>query len=181
MPGRRYGACVLVREGCGGASGLTSIERTAYPQFRRFTTARVLHVFFTPSEDEVAWARERTETPEALLALAVALKCFQKMARFCPLEEVPQPVTEHVRPLVGCFTEGSGRPGPGGPGRWARPGLRGLVFLAIDRVVGIGRDPQQRERAATRKSRSAGSSTSSSWPASRLPLLSAVRTSALSG
>ena len=34
-----------------GASGLTSIERTAYPQFRRFTTARVLHVFFTPTDD----------------------------------------------------------------------------------------------------------------------------------
>lgn len=62
---------------------MTSIERTAYPQFRRLTTARVLHVFFTPTEDEAAWARERTETPESLLALLVDLKCFQKMARFC--------------------------------------------------------------------------------------------------
>jgi hypothetical protein len=34
---------------------LTSIERIAYPQFRRLTTARVLHVFFTPTEDEAAW------------------------------------------------------------------------------------------------------------------------------
>ena len=53
---------------------VTSIERTAYPQFRRLVSARVLHVFFTPSADEVAWARERTETPEALLALLVDLK-----------------------------------------------------------------------------------------------------------
>ena len=60
---------------------MTSIERTAYPQFRRLTSARVLHVFFTPSEDEAAWARERTETPESLLALLVDLKCFQRMAR----------------------------------------------------------------------------------------------------
>jgi hypothetical protein len=30
---------------------VTSIERTAYPQFKRLTSARVLHVFFTPSED----------------------------------------------------------------------------------------------------------------------------------
>ena len=59
---------------------MTSIERTAYPQFRRLTTARVLHVFFTPAADEAAWARERTESPEALLALVVDLKCFQKMA-----------------------------------------------------------------------------------------------------
>jgi hypothetical protein len=60
---------------------VTSIERTAYPQFRRLTSARVLHVFFTPSDDEVEWARDRSESAESLL---VALKCFQKMARFCP-------------------------------------------------------------------------------------------------
>ena len=46
---------------------MTSIERTAYPQFKRLTSARVLHVFFTPSEDEAAWARERTETPMATI------------------------------------------------------------------------------------------------------------------
>jgi Domain of unknown function (DUF4158) len=63
---------------------VTSIERTAYPQFRRLTSARVLHVFFTPSDDEVGWARERSETTESLLALLVALKCFQKMARVLP-------------------------------------------------------------------------------------------------
>ncbi len=39
---------------------MTSIERTAYPQFRRLTSARVLHVFFTPTAEEIAWARERT-------------------------------------------------------------------------------------------------------------------------
>ena len=78
---------------------MTSIERTAYPQFRRLTSARVLHVFFTPSEDEAAWARERTETPESLLALLVDLKCFQRMARFCSREEIPYAVTDHVRHL----------------------------------------------------------------------------------
>ena len=84
---------------------MTSIERTAYPQFRRLTTARVLHVFFTPTEDEAAWARERTETPEALLALLVDLKCFQKMARFCSREEIPQAVTGHVRHCLGLAPE----------------------------------------------------------------------------
>jgi len=28
---------------------MTSIERTAYPQFKRLTSARVLHVSFTPA------------------------------------------------------------------------------------------------------------------------------------
>ena len=84
---------------------MTSIERTAYPQFRRLTTARVLHVFFTPTEDEAAWARERTETPESLLALLVDLKCFQRMARFCSREEIPQAVTDHVRHCLGLAPE----------------------------------------------------------------------------
>ena len=56
---------------------VTSIERTAYPQFRRLTSARVLHVFFTPAAEEIAWARERTASPESLFALVLALKCFQ--------------------------------------------------------------------------------------------------------
>ena len=84
---------------------MTSIERTAYPQFRRLTTARVLHVFFSPTEDEVAWARERTESPESLLALVTDLKCFQKMARFCSRQEIPQAVTDHVRHCLGLAPE----------------------------------------------------------------------------
>jgi len=32
---------------------MTSIERTAYPQFRRLTSARVRHVYFTPAAEEI--------------------------------------------------------------------------------------------------------------------------------
>jgi hypothetical protein len=63
-------------------SRVTSIERTAYPQFKKLTSARVLHVFFTPTAEETAWSRERTKTPEAWFAQVLDLKCFQKMARF---------------------------------------------------------------------------------------------------
>ena len=49
-----------------------------------------------PAADEVAWARERIASPEALLAL-VDLKCFQKMARFCSREETPQAATDSAR------------------------------------------------------------------------------------
>jgi hypothetical protein len=31
---------------------VTSIERTAYPQLKRLTSARVLHVFFAPTAEE---------------------------------------------------------------------------------------------------------------------------------
>jgi TnpA family transposase len=76
---------------------VTSIERTAYPQFKRLTSARVLHVFFTPTAEDIAWARERTKEPAALFALVLDLKCFQKMARFCSREEIPDVVVDHVR------------------------------------------------------------------------------------
>jgi hypothetical protein len=80
---------------------VTSIERTAYPQFRQLTSARVLHVSFTPTTEEIAWARDRTAGPESLFALVLMLKCFQKMARFCPLREIPEAVTGHGRRCLG--------------------------------------------------------------------------------
>lgn len=58
-----------------------------------------------PTEGEVAWARERTEGVESLLALLVDLKCFQKMARFCSREEIPPAVTDHVRQCLGLAPE----------------------------------------------------------------------------
>src|SRR6516164_1531676 len=114
---------------------VTSIERTAYPQFRRLTSARVLHVFFTPAEDEVAWARERTETPEALLALLVDLKCFQKMARFCSREEIPQAVTDHVRHCLGLSPEVEPDHGAARTARWHRGQVR--------KRLGVTRDPRR--------------------------------------
>jgi hypothetical protein len=57
----------------------------------------VLHVFFTPTAEDIAWARERTKEPAALFALVLDLKCFQKMARFCSREEIPDVVVDHVR------------------------------------------------------------------------------------
>ena len=111
---------------------MTSIERTAYPQFRRLTTARVLHVFFTPTEDEAAWARERTESPEALLALVVDLKCFQKMARFCSREEIPQAVTDHVRHCLGLAPETKPGHGAARTAKWHRGQVRKRQGVTYD-------------------------------------------------
>lgn len=64
--------------------------------------ACVLH---PAAAEEIAWAQERTASPESLFALVLALKCFQKMARFCPLEEIPEAVTGHVRRCLGLDPE----------------------------------------------------------------------------
>ena len=82
------------------------------------------HVFFTPTEDEAAWARERTECPEALLALVVDLKCFQKMARFCSREEILQAVTDHVRHCLGLAPETEPGHGAARTVKWHRGQVR---------------------------------------------------------
>jgi hypothetical protein len=43
------------------------------------------------------WARERTRSDEHQLALILALKCFQRLARFPRHDELPDPIVEHVR------------------------------------------------------------------------------------
>jgi hypothetical protein len=48
-----------VLAGCGF---MASVERTAYPRFRRFMSARELHVFYTPAAEEIAWARENASS-----------------------------------------------------------------------------------------------------------------------
>lgn len=46
---------------------VTSIDRTAYPQFRRAVSVRELRETFTPADDEVAWAREKSRTENEIL------------------------------------------------------------------------------------------------------------------
>ncbi len=40
-----------------------------------------VHVFFTPTGEEIGWAQERTAAPESLFALVLAPKCFQTRFR----------------------------------------------------------------------------------------------------
>ncbi|MDP4505103.1 DUF4158 domain-containing protein [Nonomuraea sp. G32] len=76
---------------------MTSVERTAYRVFPRLMMTRELYLFYSPSQEEMAWAREKTDTDEHLLALTLALKCFQRLGRFAKAREVPPVVVEHVR------------------------------------------------------------------------------------
>jgi hypothetical protein len=80
---------------------VTSIERTAYPRFRRLPSARELHVFYTPQPGEVAWARGVAGSDEHLLALLVLTKCFGRLGYFPALADVPAVVIEHVRRDLG--------------------------------------------------------------------------------
>lgn len=76
---------------------MTSIERTAYPRFRKLITVAELRNHFGVSPDEAAWAGERTDSEPHLLGLVLLLKCFVKMGRFPGLGEVPDVVVDFVR------------------------------------------------------------------------------------
>lgn len=75
---------------------MTSIDRTAYPTFKRMSS-RDLTDAFTPSDDEIEWARDKTSTDPHLLALAVWLKSYRRLGYFPKLEDVPDAVVDHVR------------------------------------------------------------------------------------
>ncbi|QFZ72048.1 hypothetical protein GFH48_01070 [Streptomyces fagopyri] len=47
---------------------MASIERTAYPRFTRLVTAHELHLFFSPTRDELTWAADAADGDEHLLA-----------------------------------------------------------------------------------------------------------------
>ncbi|MGY0063741.1 DUF4158 domain-containing protein [Streptomyces sp. LZ34] len=76
---------------------MTSIERTAYPRFKRLITAHELHLFFSPSRDELEWAADATDCDEHLLALLLMLKSYRRMGCFPALEDVPEMVVDFVR------------------------------------------------------------------------------------
>ncbi len=80
---------------------MASIERTAYPRFRRTISSRELEEAFTPTADEVEWAAERTTTDQHRLALLVLLKCYQQLGYFPSLAAVPATVVAQVRARVG--------------------------------------------------------------------------------
>ncbi|MFJ8704410.1 DUF4158 domain-containing protein [Streptomyces ardesiacus] len=76
---------------------MASIERTAYPRFKRLINAHELHLFFSPTRDELEWAAGATDGDEHLPALLLMLKSYQRMGCFSALEDVPEQVVEFVR------------------------------------------------------------------------------------
>ncbi|MFE3763838.1 DUF4158 domain-containing protein [Streptomyces sp. NPDC059104] len=85
-----------------GGVFVASVERTAYPRFKRVISDRELARFFVPDEAEVGWAERRTHgRPESLLTLLVLLKSCGGLGYFPGLDEVPELVVAGVRAAAG--------------------------------------------------------------------------------
>ena len=57
---------------------MTSIERTAYPRFKKTLTQAELDEFYTPTEEEINFVNKAAAGQSQQLSLAILLKSFQK-------------------------------------------------------------------------------------------------------
>jgi len=80
---------------------VASIDRTAYPRFKRSISVRELREAYSPSLDELEWARQMTDSDEALLSLTMCLKCCQRLGYFARFDEVPASIVGHLRQELG--------------------------------------------------------------------------------
>jgi hypothetical protein len=111
---------------------VAAIDRTAYPRFKRVVPARELAEAFTPTVAEVAWAREKTQNDQHLLALVVWLKSYQRLGYFPKLDEVPAVVVEHVRGLLDLSDEVTVEHDADRTAKWHRGLVRALVGVKYD-------------------------------------------------
>jgi TnpA family transposase len=76
---------------------VTSIERTAYPRFKRQFTTKELTEIYTPTKSEIAFAYATTKGESNILNLVVILKAFQRLGYFPSLTDVPLKIVNHIR------------------------------------------------------------------------------------
>lgn len=76
---------------------MASIERTAYPRFKRSLTKKELQRIYTLTLEETQFIHSIARGPENLLAAAVLLKSFQKLGYLPKAHNIPKGIIEHIR------------------------------------------------------------------------------------
>jgi TnpA family transposase len=75
---------------------MASIERTAYPRFKRHPTAAALNDLYTPSAEELAFAIKSARSDPHQLTFLSLLKSFQRLGYFPRLEDIPRSIINHL-------------------------------------------------------------------------------------
>ncbi len=76
---------------------MASIERTAYPRFKRNLTQKELQDVYSPTPQEIQFAYSAARGAEPLLHLLVMLKAFQRLGYFPSISDVPVSIVNHIR------------------------------------------------------------------------------------
>ncbi|TBR12685.1 MAG: DUF4158 domain-containing protein [Rugosibacter sp.] len=74
---------------------MASIEHTAYPRFKRSPSARELEALYTPTSDELSFARKA----QPRFGLLLLLKAFQRLGYFpaVAVRKTSRPHTARIR------------------------------------------------------------------------------------
>ncbi len=80
-----------------GRPRMASIDRTAYPFYRRTLSLVELERHYTLTAEEREWLGAHTRRPPGLLCCAVLLKAVQHLGSFPVLSLVPESVIAHLR------------------------------------------------------------------------------------
>ncbi len=75
---------------------MASIERTAYPRFKRNYSKKELQRIYTPSLEETHFLYSIARGSENLLAASVLLKSFQRLGYFPKAHTIPKGIVEHI-------------------------------------------------------------------------------------
>ena len=76
---------------------MASLERTAYPRFKRYFTPDELREIYPPTPAEIAFGLANTTGQQNFFNLIVLLKSFQRLGYFPRLTEIPAPIVSHIR------------------------------------------------------------------------------------
>lgn len=83
---------------------MASIERTAYPRFKRNPSKESLIGLYTPTFEELNWAQRITRSANHQFCLLVLLKSFQRLGYFPKLTDVPLSIVNHIRNYCNFYT-----------------------------------------------------------------------------
>ena len=76
---------------------MTTIDRTAYPRFKRALSERDLREVYTLTEDERTFIETSVYGEQAQLNLALLLKSCQRLAYFPDVKKIPKRIVNHLR------------------------------------------------------------------------------------
>jgi hypothetical protein len=81
---------------------LPTIQETAYPCFRKNTSAKDLVEFYTPTVEELSYADSFIRTKDLKLGFFILLKSFQRLGYVVPVISVPTDISKHIAGVLEC-------------------------------------------------------------------------------
>jgi hypothetical protein len=76
---------------------MTSVERTAYPRFRRKPSVKELRELYTPTLADINFVNQTSRGPAQKFALMILLKVYQRLGYFPRPETIPGVIIGHIR------------------------------------------------------------------------------------